>query len=214
MRTALVGMLLMTLAATTAHAQTGKRLAVGGGIGVTSYTDKDFSAKNPGFAFMYRVNLKPNAPDGWYWGVKGDAGWSKRSTTTDIGGVRTPLGKLQTTLVMAGIQRSLRMRPWQLGIAVVAGPSFHQFDVDRRARDAYLSRLGRDLASIDVKNTVAVRPEAQVNYDLNKWFGIQSNLSYLYDRPKAETTSGGVKTTTTWKTDHLSANVGLVVGIF
>jgi hypothetical protein len=96
----------------------------------------------------------------------------------------------------------------------VAGPSLHKFDVDHRARDAYESRLGRDLASIDVKNTIAVRPESQVNYDLSKWLGVQAQLSYLYDRPKADITSGGVTTSTTWKTDHLSASIGLVVGIF
>ena len=216
MRIACVGMFLTMLlaTATTAVAQTGKHLAIGGGISFTSYADQDFKTKNPGFTFMYRLNLKPSAADGWYWGAKGDAGWSKRETTTDIGGARTPLGKLQTTLAMAGVQRSLRRRPWQLGIAVVAGPSIHQFDVDHRARDAYASRLGRDLASVDVKNTIAVRPEAQVNYDLGPWLGLQGQLSYLFDRPKAETTSGGVTTSTTWKTDHLAASVGLVVGIF
>ena len=214
MRTTCVGIFLLMLIATGANAQTGKRLAIGAGIAMTSYADQDFKTKNPGVTFMYRLNLKPDAADGWYWGAKGDAGWSKRATTTDIGGVRTPLGKLQTTLLMGGVQRSLRMRPWQVGIAIVAGPSLHQFDVDRRARDAYVSRLGRDLAGIDVKNTIAVRPETQVNYDLNKWLGVQAQLSYLIDRPKAETTSGGVTTSTTWKTDHLAASLGLVVGIF
>jgi hypothetical protein len=214
MRTACVGMFLMMLMAPAAMAQTGKHLAIGGGIGVTRYADKDFSAKNPGFSIMYRLNLKSEAPDGWYWGPKGDAGWSKRETSTDIGGARTPLGKLQTILIMGGIQRSLRQRPWQLGIAIVGGAAIHDFEVDHRARDAYVSRLGSDLANIKVKNTIAVRPEAQVNYDLSKWLGVQGQLSYLYDRPKAETTSGGVTTSTTWKTDHLAASIGLVVGIF
>ncbi len=214
MRNACWGMLLVMLMAPEAMAQSGKHFALGGGIGVTSYADKDFKVKNPQFALLYRINLKPDRPDGWYWGAKGDVGWSNREVTTDIGGARTPLGKMQTYLAMGGIQRSLRMHPCQLGLAVVAGPSFHNFDVDGRARDAYLSRLGKDLANIDVKTSIAVRPEAQLNVDLNRWFGVQSNLSYIIDRPKADITSGGATTSTTWKTDHLSANVGLVVGIF
>lgn len=206
--------LMMLLLPAAAMAQSGKHLALGAGIGTTSYADEDFQVKNPELALLYRIDLRPKQPNGWYWGAKGDAGWSNREVRPEIGGARTTLGKLQTILLMAGIQRSMRMRPWQLGVAVVAGPSFHQFDVAAGARAAYLSRLGRDLASVDVKTSLAVRPEAQVNWDLSRWLGVQGNLSYLIDRPKADITSGGVTTTTTWKTDHLSANVGLVVGIF
>ena len=214
MRIACWGILLMMVAAPAAMAQTGKHIAIGGAIGVTSYADHDFSTKNPGFSLAYRLNPKPARTYSWKWGVKGDLGWSRHNTTTDIGGVETPLGKLQTGLIMGGIQRSMQRGRWQGGVAIVAGPSFHQFDIDGRARDAYESRLGTDLADIKVKTSVAVRPEAIANYDLNQWLGVQGTLSYLIDRPKAETTSGGATTSRTWKTDRLSAGVALVVGIF
>ena len=86
--------------------------------------------------------------------------------------------------------------------------------VDGAARDAYRSRLGRDLGNLTVRNSIAVGPEVSATYDLGRWFALQGSLSYLFDRPKAEITSGGVTTSSAWKTDHANASVGLVVGIF
>jgi hypothetical protein len=115
---------------------------------------------------------------------------------------------------MGGIQRAMRKGPWQVGFGVVAGGSINQFKVDQAARDAYLSRLGEVLTEIKVKNSLAVRPEISAWYDLGKWFGVQGSVSYLFNRPKAESTFDGVTTSSTWKTDHASAHIGLVVGIF
>ncbi len=205
MRSALLGMFLIILVSPAAWAQTGKHLAIGGGLGLTNYTDKDFSSKNPSVSLAYRINLKTDAKDGWSWAPKSGLGWSRRNTSSDIGGLRTPLGKLQTILVMAGIQRGLRQGPWQVGFGVVAGAAIHKFDVDRAAR----------AAAINVKNSIAVKPEISAWYDLNQWFAVQGSLSYLFDRPKADTvTLGGPNTTATWTTDHASASLGLVVGIF
>ena len=214
MRSGIVGLLLMMLVASAAWAQTGKQVAIGGALGITSYADKDFSSKNPGVSLAYRINLKPGAKDGWTWAPKTGLGWSKRKTSTDIGGLRTQLGKLQTVLIMAGVQRAVRQGPWQVGLGVVGGASINHFEVDAAARDAYRSRLGRVLGDIKVKNSIAVRPELSAWYDLNQWFAVQGSLSYLFNRPRAETTLGGVTTASTWNTAHASASVGLVVGLF
>ena len=42
---------------------------------------------------------------------------------------------------------------------VVAGPAFHNFDVDAAARDAYQNDLGVQLQDVKVKTSFAVRPE-------------------------------------------------------
>jgi len=214
MRYAILGMFLMMLTAPAALAQTGKRVALGGAIGVSSYTDEDFSSKNPGFSVAYRVRMNPETGSGWKWAPKTSASWSKRNTTSEIGGARTDLGKLQTILVMGGIQRVLHQGPWQVGISVAGGPAMNDFEVDAKARDAYQSRLGSELTDIKVKNSIAVRPEISTWYDVSDWLGVQGSLSYLFNRPKVETTTDGATTTSTWKTDHASAKVGLVVGIF
>ena len=214
MRAGILGMFLMMLIAPAALAQTGKHFALGVGLGVSKYIDKDFSSKNPEVSLAYRINLKPGANNGWTWAPKGSLRWSDRKTSTDIGGIRTQLGKLRTALVMVGVQRGLRQGPFQIGFSVVGGASFNHFVVDGAARDAYLSRLGRTLSDIKVKNSFAVGPEVSATYDLGRWFALQGSLAYLFDRPKAEITSGGVTSSSTWKTDHANASIGLLVGIF
>ena len=209
-----LGMFVIVMMAPAAWAQTGKHLAIGAGLGVTNYTDKDFSSKNPGVSPAYRINLSTQVKDGWSWAPRSGLGWSRRNTTTDIGGIRTHLGKLQTIVITAGGQRGFRQGPWQVGFGVVAGPSINKFDVDSAARDAYQNRLGRKLSDVKVKTSIAVKPEISAWYDLNQWFAVQGSVAYVFNRPKAETTAGGVTTSTTWTTDHTSASVGLVVGIF
>ena len=214
MRSGMLGLVLMVLMASAASAQTGKHVALGVGLGVTNYLDKDFSSKNPGISLAYRIRLRPDTKDGWTWAPKGSLGWSKRKTSADIGGIPTQLGKLQIIPIMGGVQRSLRKGPWQVALGVVGGVSINHFEVDGAARDAYQSRLGLVLGDIKVKNSIEVRPDVNACYDLSKWFAVQGSLSYVFNRPKAETTLGGVTTSSTWKTDHASASIGLVVGIF
>ena len=145
MRKAFLAVILLLLMTGPALAQTGKRVALGVAVGVSSYIDKDFSSTNPSIEPAYRVRLNAETKDGWSWSLKSGLGWSNRKTSSDIGGVGTRLGKLQTILIMGGVQRVYRQGPWQVGGGVVAGPSFNQFDVDRAARDAYQSRLGQAL---------------------------------------------------------------------
>src|SRR5439155_18128872 len=106
MRGALLGMFLLILVAPAASAQTGKHVGIGGAIGLTSYRVEDFRLKNPGFALAYRITPKPEAKDGWRWAPKLSLGWSRVKTTSEIGGIRTPLGRLQTVPIMVGVQRA------------------------------------------------------------------------------------------------------------
>jgi hypothetical protein len=214
MRKALLTVSLMMLVAPAAMAQTGKHVALGASLGFAKYIEKDFESTNLTVGPAYRVRLNTEAKDGWSWSLKSGFGWSRRKTTTEIGGERTDLGRLQTILIMGGIQRVFHQGPWQAGVGIVAGPSINKFDVDAAARDAYQSRLGLTLDDIKVKNSLAVRPGASVWYDINEWLGVEGALSYTFNQPKAETTASGATTSSTWKTDHASVSVGLVVGLF
>ena len=214
MRKSFLAMFLMLLATDPAVAQTGKRVALGAALGVSSYIDKDFSSTNPSIQPAYRVRLSTETKDGWSWALKSGFGWSSRKTSSDIGGESTRLGKLQTILIMGGVQRVFRQGLWQFGGGIVAGPSINKFNVDRAARDAYQRRLGQVLDDVKVKTSIAVRPGVSVSYDLGKWFGVEGGVSYTFNRPKAETSVDGTTTSSTWKTDHTSASVGLVVGLF
>ena len=115
---------------------------------------------------------------------------------------------------MGGVERAYRAGPLKVGVSGVVGPSFNHFDVNDAARTAYRNRLGRDLTSIKVKTSIAVRPELSGWYDLNRWSALHISFSYMINHPTVDTTAGGVTTSTTWKPDHFSAQNGFVVGVF
>ena len=214
MHRAILGLLLVVMLAPAASAQTGKHVAIGAGITAHKYADSDFSTRNPSISFVYRITLKPGGKQGWSWEPKGGFGWFTVDSDMEVGGSDTRIGKLRARPIMAGVERSYRAGPLKVGMSGVVGPSFNHFDVDDAARTAYHNRLGRDLTSIKVKNSIAVRPELSGWYDLNRWWALHVSISYMIDRPTVDTTAGGVTTSTTWKTDHLNAQIGFVVGIF
>jgi hypothetical protein len=214
MHRGILALLLAVTLAPVASAQTGKHLAIGAGIAAQRYADSDFSAKNPSISFVYRITLKPEVKQGWSWEPKIDFGWFTVDTDMEVGGINTRIGRSRAGSIMLGVERSYRAGPWKVGVLGVVGPSFNHFDVDAAARKAYHDRLERDLTSIEVKNSIAVRPELSGWYDLNQWSALHASLSYMINRPAVETTAGGVTTSTTWKTDHLSAQIGIVVGVF
>ena len=214
MHRVILGLLLVVMLAPTASAQTGKHVGVGAGITAHKYADSDFSTKNPSISFVYRITPKPGGKQGWSWEPKGGFGWFRVDTDMEVGGIDTRIGKLRARPIMAGVERSYRAGPLKVGVSGVVGPSFNHFDVNDAARTAYHNRLGRDLTSIKVKTSIAVRPELSGWYDLNKWLALHVAFSYMIDRPTIDTTAGGVTTSTTWKTDHFNAQIGFVVGIF
>jgi opacity protein-like surface antigen len=191
----------VAMLASSAQAQTDRRLAIGVGLGFHKYIHDDFSQKSPGVGLVYRIG-KPGARQGWSLEPKGTVDWFSTNALDHAGGVETRLGKIRSIPVLVGAGPSYRNGRTKVGIAVMAGPSFNHFTVDK------------SVSSITVKSSVMVRPEASLWYDVSSRLGVHVGLGYVYSRPSAETTSGGTTTKATWKTDHVNLSVGLAVGIF
>ncbi len=215
MHKTILGLMLAAVAAPqAAFAQTGKHVAVGGGVVALKYVDSDFSQKNPSVSFEYRIRPKPDSQNGWGWTGRGGFGWFTADTTRDVAGQSTDLGELRARPVMAGIERSYVQGPLSIGLSAVIGPSFNTFTTNDAARAAYRARLGTELGTVSVKTSLAVRPELGVWYDLGPWFAVHGSVDYMLNRVTAETTAGDITSSTKWKTDHVGFHIGLVVGIF
>jgi hypothetical protein len=215
MRRVIVGLFLVSMLAPAASAQTGKRVAVGGGITGHKYTDSNFTAhKNPSITFDYRISFSRNPKQGWKWEPKGGFSWFRANTDMAVGGFDTRIGRLRARPFMGGIERAYRDGPMKVGVSIVGGPSFNHFTVSEDARIAYATRLGQDLTSVKPKTSFAVRPELSAWYDLGKSFAVHASVNYVINRPTVETTAGGTTTSDRWKTDHFNIHVGLVVGVF
>lgn len=215
MRLTIIGLCTVGLFPTFAQAQTDKHVALGVQVGVRKFTDDHFSRSNPSFSLLYRLSRHPEShQQGWVWRVGATAGYSHAHFDTDLGGTDTKIGTTRMIPVLGGVERAYRHDRVKVGLSLEAGPSFNKFSIDNAARVAYEGQNGVPLEDIEVKNSVAVRAGVGVWYDLNKLIGLHTGLNYLYDRPDATTTAGGVSTTETWNTDRITLSTGFVVGIF
>ena len=215
MRRTLVFLCLAALLPVTAHAQTDKHVALGASIGVREFMDDHFSRSNPAITLLYRLSRNPEKrKQGFVWRAAGTVGYSHADFDTDVGGTDTDIGSLRTIPVLAGIERAYRHERLKVGLSVMAGPSFNHFSIDGPARDAYQAQAGVPLEEIKVKNSLAVRSGIGAWYDLSGRFGLHAGAYYLYGRPKATTTAGGVSTTDTWDIDRVTVSAGLAVGLF
>jgi hypothetical protein len=216
MHRAFFGLMLLGLTVPgSAFAQTGKHVAVGAGMVVREYTESDFTAdQNPSPSFEYRIRLKPESRQGWHWTPSGAFDWFRADTKQNIAGASTQFGQLHAKPVMVGIGREYSQGPLNINLSVVAGPSFNDFSIDDAARVAYRTRRGVDLTDVSTKTSLAVRPGVGVWYDLGRWFAVGGSVDYMVNRIDVDTTAGGVRSSTTWKTDHLGIHLGIVVGIF
>ena len=191
----------VAMIASSAQAQTGRHLALGVGLGFHKYVDSDFSQKNPGISLVYRVAWKPGVKQGWILEPKGTFDWFKTEVSTDVGTVDAHIGKLRSIPVLVGVGPAYRHGRMKVGVAILAGPSFNHFTGDKGSNP------------VTVKNSVVVRPETSLWYDVSSRLGLHADVGYLYNRPTADVTSGASTTSEKWKTDHVNFSVGFAIGI-
>jgi opacity protein-like surface antigen len=196
---ALVG--LATIAS-VADAQTGRHVALGVGLGFHKYVDGDFKQKSPSLSIIYRLAFKTGVKDGWTLEPKGTIDWFKTDVRADVGTADVHIGKLRSIPVLVGAGPSYRHGRVKVGVAIVAGPSFNHFTADNTT------------TSIKVKNSVVVRPDTGIWYDVSSRLGLHANVGYVYNRPTADTSTGGSTTSEKWKTDHVNFSVGFAIGVF
>jgi len=215
MKKTFMTLVFATMVATAAQAQPGDHLALGAGVGFQNYVNSGFSGKSVSIVPEYHFGLTPHSDrQGWSIGLKGGIGYSQPDRSDMIGGFETRTGRLRMVPVMVGAGPSYRSGPLRIGVGVVAGPSINKFSVDDAARAAYRDRLGATLNSIDVKNSIAVRPDVSLWYNLTSRVGLHGSLSYTSNHPNVDTTVDGVRTRTRWNADRWSYQTGLALGVF
>ena len=213
MRRAALGVLIAMMLPLTAHAQTGKHIAIGASVAAHDYTNERIR-QGVGIMLLYRVAPNGTEANGLSWGPSATIGFSRADVSSDVAGGDVTVGKLQSIPALVGFGPHYRHGRWWTGLSVTAGASFNSFTIDDAARQAYEERLGEELESVDAKTAFAVQPGVSVWYDVGSRLGLYSGVSYFYSRPKASITAGGVTTTETWNSDYLGLSGGAVFGLF
>ena len=209
----ILGILVAMLIPVSAHAQTGKHVAVGASVSAHEYTNDRFS-QGIGLTLLYRLSADGTEPNGFSWGPSATVGFSRADVQSDVGGASAPIGKLQSIPALVGFGPHYRHGRWWAGVSVTAGASFNSFTLDDAARSAFQERFGEDLQSVSSKTSFAVQPGASLWYDVSSRLGLYGGLSYFYSRPTATITVDGVERSETWTMDYVGISVGAVVGAF
>lgn len=174
--------LWMTLGALPVVAQTHNRFAIGGELKVrtsdhASQEDAAHGQFGPGLLWRFG-----RGREGWgfHWGLN----WYAVDIDRPIGGLMTELGELRVRPFMAGYGYTYRMtRRLNITGDVLGGYAFGSIGLVPTAIDAYRRRMGAQSISAQASNTLVLKPEIGVWYDLSKRLGLNLNAGYMIARP-------------------------------
>ncbi|MDE3156283.1 MAG: hypothetical protein KGN76_14370 [Acidobacteriota bacterium] len=163
---------------------------------------------NVGWGIAYRFGTGKTG-----WGPSLGFNWFQTTLKTDIAGRQTPLASVHVRPIMAGYGYT-----WKRGrLAVEAkgsvGYAFNDLEFDDAARQAYLDRLGTYVSG-GVRNSLVLKPEVNVWYDIAPRVGVNLSVGYLYTHPEVHLTTLAGTTTAPYSADMVVVSVGVVYGIF
>jgi hypothetical protein len=127
---------------------------------------------------------------------------------------RAELGQLRIRPIMAGYGYTWSRGRTTLTADVVGGFAINSFDLDAAAAQEYQTRRGAQNLHTSASNSLVVKPELQVWYDLNDRIGIKLNGGYLVTRPSATITSTLGDDTRQVRADAFLITVGVVYSLF
>lgn len=213
-RFALIGSLTICIAlvAWTAVAQTNSKFAIGGDFKIRA-TDRasqeDYAHGRLGPGLLWRFG---RGSEGWgfHWGLN----WYAVDIDRLIGGSATPLGELHVRPFMAGWGYTHNLRRMSITADVLAGYAIGSIGLESTAVDAYQNRLGAQSVTAHSSNTLVLKPEIGVWYDLDRRFGVNVNAGYMIARPEVVVESSTGSDRRTVRADQFILKVGIVYSIF
>jgi hypothetical protein len=199
MKTAILAAAAFVSAVLPAHAQTEGRVSVGGSVTFVRPSDSDV-ASTASVGPIVRLNPRKG------WGLAGALNWF-RADLENPSGSGGAFARLRVRPLMAGVAYSIQNGPLMTSFSVVAGPSFNnvEFEDDFPAAGA----------SIDVENSVAVRPGVGLTWTVAPRVAIVGFGGYMLNRP--DTTyrnSAGVEFRNRWRADSVVLSAGVVYSLF
>ena len=204
------------LATARAHAQeapTGaNRFALGGEFKVKTSdraSHEDYARGQLGPGLLWRFGT-PKPGWGFHWGLN----WYAVKLERPVGGNVTELGELHVRPIMAGYGYTRVIRRYAITADVLAGYAVASINISDPAIDAYRRSLGVPTADARAGNTLVMKPEIGVWYDVSKRVYVNANAGYMLARPEVIIeTAAGVDVRTA-RADQFIVKIGVVYSIF
>ena len=204
---------LVTISATSpAYGQIRNRFAIGGEFKVRTSdhaSTEDAARGQLGPGLLWRFG---HGSLGWgfHWGLN----WYSVDIDRPIGGRATELGRLTVRPFMAGWGYTYGItRRLNVTADVLAGYAFGSIVLESAAIDAYQNRVGARSVSATASNTLVLKPEVGMWYDLSRRVGVNMNAGYMVARPDVIVNTSAGMDKRTARADQFIVKVGLVYSI-
>ena len=215
-RFAIVALCLVLVATTYATAQTDKpaenRFALGGEFKVKTSdraSDEDYARGQLGPGLLWRFG-SPKPGWGFHWGLN----WYAVRLERPIGGAVTELGELHIRPNMAGYGYTHVIRHYAITADVLGGYAVGTIRISDPASAAYRRTLGVSSAEANATNTLVIKPEIGVWYDITKKVFVNVNAGYMIARPDVEIVTAANTDRRKARADQFILKIGVVYSIF
>lgn len=171
---------------------------------------EDYARGQLGPGLLWRFG-KSKPGWGFHWGLN----WYAVKLERPIGGSVVELGELHLRPIMAGWGYTKEIRKYAITADVLGGYAFGTMTISDPAVAAYRRALGVANAEANATNTLVIKPEIGVWYDLTKKVFINANAGYMMARPDISVvTSAGSAEVRKARADQFILKVGVVYSIF
>jgi hypothetical protein len=198
MRTAILAAVVFVCAVMPAQAQTEGWLNVGASVTFIQPTDSDVES-TVSVGPLVRLTARKG------WGIAAALNWVG-ADLKNPSGAGGPFARLRVRPLMAGVAYSIQRGPLLTSFSVVAGPSFNRVDFDKD--------FASGGQSIDVENSVAVRPGVGLTWTVAPRVAIVGFGGYMWNRPDTTYFDGTGALRNRWHADAFALSAGVVYSLF
>ena len=199
---------VLAVAPGNAEAQIDNRVAVGVSVSPKIAPDGNLRG-GAGVGFLWRLG---NGSEGWGW--KYSLNWYSAELDQPIGDQRLEFGHLRVRPFLGGYGYTKKFGRYKLSANLMGGYAFNSFELRPAANDAYRQAFGAHGIDTEVSNTLVLKPEMSVWFDVSRKIGITAGAGYLIARPTVTVLSSAGRDERRVNADMFMTKVGLVYSIF
>src|SRR4051812_11168657 len=172
-------------------------------------SQEDYARGQLGPGLLWRFG-RADAGWGFHWGLN----WYAVKVERPVGGTAIELGELHVRPLMAGYGYTYNIQRYSITADVLGGYAFGSIDLSDPAVAAYRRVMNVAGASANASNTLVMKPEIGVWYDVSKRAYLNVNAGYMIARPDITVETPAGTDFRTARADQFILKVGLVYSIF